>query len=59
MSTVKYILSIDHFEIEEIEVFVYISPSNFNNLHTPSGHMAVSHSWSCDPDDMRTKAMNR
>ena len=35
-------LFVDRFEIGEIEEFVDISLSNFNNLHTKSGYLAVS-----------------
>ena len=44
--------SVVHFEIDQIEVFVYIFLSNLNNLHTQNGYLAVSESESRDGDDM-------
>ena len=42
MITIKYVLIIGSFRIDEIEVCVDISLSNFNKPHTLSENMTVS-----------------
>ena len=42
MVTLNYVSIVGSFQIDVIEVFVDISLSNFNKLHTPSENMAVS-----------------
>ena len=41
---------LDHFEIDEIQVFFDISLFNFNKLHAPRGNIAESGSLSRDSD---------
>ena len=41
MQTAQILKIIVHFEIDDIEVFVDISQSSFNNLHTPGGLSVV------------------
>ena len=38
---VKYVLPLDYFEIDEIEVFVEITPSTFNIANVPRGLSCV------------------
>ena len=48
MITVKYVLSLNYFEIDEFEVIVDISLSNFINVKGPSGYLELSGSESRD-----------
>ena len=55
----KQIFLLNHFEIDEIEVFVYEFLANFKNVKRPSGYLATRHATLMTSEAMNMKIYSK